>query len=114
MIVRRFTSRGAPRAPDVTLSRGDSSRVSTDRRAESRALWNALGNGFSQAFEIVLVPALFGLFGWWVDGLTGTRPALFIVFLTLGVIGILARTYYTYAVRMAAQERDKPWTRSRP
>jgi F0F1-type ATP synthase assembly protein I len=88
--------------------------VDTDRRAESRALWNAFGNGFSHAFEIVMVPAVFALLGWWLDRIAGTRPALFIGFLTLGVIGTMARSYYTYVTRMSAQEKDKPWTRSRP
>jgi F0F1-type ATP synthase assembly protein I len=87
--------------------------VSIDRRAESRALWNGFGKGFSQAFELVAVPASFGLLGWWIDGFGNTGPALFIVFLIVGIVGILARTYYTYAAQMAAQERDKPWTRSR-
>jgi F0F1-type ATP synthase assembly protein I len=85
-----------------------------DRRADRQALWNGFGKGFSLAFELVLVPATFGLFGWWLDRRSGLHPTFLVLFLVLGTVGVAVRTYYTYAAQMAAQEKNKPWTRSRP
>jgi F0F1-type ATP synthase assembly protein I len=82
--------------------------------AERQALWNGFGNGLSQAFELAAVPALFALFGWWLDSLAGTGPGLLIGFMVLGLAGTVARAYYAYTAEMAEHEKDKPWTRSRP
>ena len=88
--------------------------MSTDRRADRRALWNGFGNGLSQAVELAAIPALFGLLGWWIDGLVGSGPWLLIGLGIFGLVGSLLHTYYAYMAQMAEDEKDKPWTRSRP
>ncbi len=85
----------------------------SDQRAERQALWNGFGNGLSQAFELVAAPAIFGVLGWFVDRWLGLFPLCTIVFGAVAAIGGFARAYYSYQAQMAAEEKDKPWTRSR-
>jgi F0F1-type ATP synthase assembly protein I len=85
----------------------------SDQRAERQALWNGFGNGLSQAFELVAAPAIFGVIGWLVDRSVGVFPVFTIVFGALATIGGFARAYYNYEAQMAAEEKDKPWTRNR-
>lgn len=51
--------------------------------AERRDLNSGFGDSLARAFEIVFTPFVFGVFGWWIDGRTGTRP---LFALTLGVL----------------------------
>jgi F0F1-type ATP synthase assembly protein I len=47
-----------------------------------------------------LTPALFGFFGWVVDGWFGTTPFLMILAAILGLGGSVANQYYRYVDRM--------------
>jgi len=47
---------------------------------EKRDLYNGFGDSAAKAFEIAFTPLLFGLFGWWIDGRTHTRPLFALVF----------------------------------
>jgi hypothetical protein len=54
--------------------------------AERRDLNSGFGDSLARAFEIVFTPFVFGVFGWWIDGRTGTRP---LFALTLGILVLL-------------------------
>ncbi len=76
----------------------------------ARALEGA-DSGVTAAFEMVLTPALFALFGYFIDRWLGTRP----VFI-LGLTGIVAiyevwKLWYTYTERMKTYEASLPDTR---
>lgn len=60
--------------------------MSSDRRD----LYNGFGDTFTRAFEMVCTPVVFGLFGWWIDGRTGTRP---LFALTFGIIVALVQLW---------------------
>ena len=60
--------------------------MSSDRRD----LYNGFGDTFTRAFEMVCTPVVFGLFGWWIDGRTETRP---LFTLTLGIIVALVQLW---------------------
>lgn len=78
---------------------------------ERQALWTGSNDGLTLAFEIVLVPLFFGLFGWWLDSLLGSGPLLVIVFAGFGLVGVVVKAYYSYKVKMDIEEEGKPWTR---
>ncbi|MEN3274085.1 MAG: hypothetical protein V7636_2846 [Actinomycetota bacterium] len=74
-------------------------RASTDRRD----LYNGFGDTMARAFEVVFTPFLFGLFGWWIDGRTHTRP---LFALTLGILVLLYTLWKLskgYVARMDAE-----------
>lgn len=85
-----------------------------DQHAQRQARYSGMGDGLSLSIELVVVPTLFGLLGWWLDGVFGIRPVLFVILLVGGVVGAVARVYFAYAISMTVQEKGKPWTRSRP
>jgi len=60
---------------------------------------------------IVLIPALFGWFGRWLDHVFGIAPVLMLVFGVLGVAAVFATFYYRYQARIAEMEEGKPWAR---
>ena len=81
--------------------------------SQRRELNKGLGDGFTLAFELVLAPAIFALIGLLIDRALGTT-ALFAVLLGfLGLVGAVARAYYTYAEQMRQQEEGRPWANSR-
>ena len=54
--------------------------------------------------ELALLPGLFGLLGWWLDGLLGTEPFLLIAFLIFSFAGMLVRAWIGYDRDMREQE----------
>ena len=58
--------------------------------AERRDLNTGFGDSLARAFEIVFTPFVFGVFGWWIDGRTETRP---LFTLTLGIIVALVQLW---------------------
>jgi F0F1-type ATP synthase assembly protein I len=80
-----------------------------ERRAQKAVL--TFATGWSKAFEIAGVTAVFTLIGFWLDSVFDTRPILTIVFFLLAVAGLAARSYYAYQADMALHEEEKPWTR---
>lgn len=48
------------------------------------------------SFELVLAPLLLGLLGYWLDGAVGLRPLFTVVFSVLGLVGAVAKIYYSY------------------
>jgi F0F1-type ATP synthase assembly protein I len=78
------------------------------------ATWQrGLGDGFSLAVEFVAAPLIFATLGWWLDGKLGTAPVLAVVLGVFAFVAVLVRTYYSYMAQTEAEEKDKPWTRSR-
>ncbi len=66
---------------------------------ENTAGWRDLNDGLWQShggFELALTPLVFGALGYWLDGLTGTRPVLTVLFVLLAFGGVVAKTYYMY------------------
>ena len=59
------------------------------------AMWRGHGG-----WEMALTPALFGFFGWVIDGWLGTTPFLMILAAILGLGGSVANQYYRYVDRM--------------
>ena len=80
-----------------------------ERRAQKAVL--TFATGWSKAFEIAGVTAVFVLIGLGIDALLGTRPLFTIVFFLLAVGGLAARSYYAYQADMTQHEEEKPWTR---
>lgn len=78
-----------------------------------RQLNRGLGDGFSNAVEIALVPALFGGLGWLLDSLLGTDPILFIAFLTFGFVGIVLKLWLRYDAAMAKEDEKRIGNRLR-
>ncbi len=74
-------------------------------------LYHGFGNALATAFEMVVVPTLFVLFGLWLDGRFGTRPVLGVVLGVLAVVGVALKTYYVYEATIEREEEGKPWRR---
>lgn len=84
-----------------------------DLKRQTATWQRGLGDGFSLAVEFVAAPLIFALLGFWLDGQFGTSPLLAVALGAFAFIGVLIRTYYVYMAQTAAEEKDKPWTRSR-
>jgi F0F1-type ATP synthase assembly protein I len=69
------------------------------------------GEALAQAFEFAAIPVLFAAFGWWLDNLLGTWPALIVALATIGFVGVCLRSIYWYLARTKKEEEGKPWTR---
>jgi F0F1-type ATP synthase assembly protein I len=81
---------------------------------DRQATYNGFGNALSQAVEIVATPMIFGLVGFFLDRLVGTRPLFTVTLALFALVGMALRMYYAYREAMAREEEGKPWTRSRP
>jgi hypothetical protein len=79
---------------------------------DRQATWHGFGEALSLAVGLVLTPMLFGLFGWWLDRMVGTRLVFAFVLGAVGLFGQCAHMYYSYRARIALEEEGKPWTRS--
>jgi hypothetical protein len=84
---------------------------------ERRDLNNGFGDTSARAFEVVFTPLLFGIFGWWLDGKTGTRPLFALTFGILVLVytlwklsrGYVAKMHTETAKVLAPEEgRDEP------
>ena len=76
-------------------------RASTDRRD----LYNGFGDTMARAFEVVFTPFLFGLFGWWIDGRTHTRPLFALTFGIFVLLYTLWKLSKGYMNHMDAETR---------
>ena len=73
--------------------------------AERRDLNQGFGDALSRAVEVVCTPFLFGWFGWWLDGKTGTRPLLALVFGIFVLLYTLWKLSRGYAAAMDAETK---------
>jgi len=77
--------------------------------AARQDLYNGFGNGLALAFELALVPAIFGLMGYALDRWLGLLPVLTIAFVLLAVAGLSVRQFAAYTFSMKAHEAEGPW-----
>ena len=88
-------------------------RTNVDDRNWKRDSYNGFGNGLAKAFEIALVPAIFGAAGYGLDRLFGVVPVLTIIFAVLAICGMFTVSYYTYKYQMEQAQIGTPWDVSR-
>ena len=74
------------------------------RLLADRALNHGFGNALGTATELALLPGLFGLLGWWLDGLLGTEPLFLVVLLLFSFVGMFVRAWIGYDRDMREQE----------
>lgn len=86
-----------------------------ERRGSSAKghIYRGMGDGFTRAFELALVPVIMGLGGFWLDQRLGIVPVLTIVTVVLAIVGLGARTYYGYCDQMRTLEAEGPWARAK-
>ncbi len=65
----------------------------------------------SGSFELVLSAVLFGLLGFGLDSLVGTRPVFMVVFVVLGFVGAAISLYYRYRYQMDRHAQTRVGTR---
>lgn len=97
---------------------GTRSRPAGLRRALSPAelvarqeTFSGFGNGLALAFELAMVPFLFGLGGWALDRWLDTSPIFLILLALLAIVGLFARTWYDYEQRMKVHDAAGPWAK---
>lgn len=84
----------------------------TTERAERRRAYAAASDGQNQAFELAIIPALFGLAGYGLDRWVGMVPVFTIVMAIVAFVGLGVRAWYQYDAKMGVLERDGLWNRS--
>ena len=87
--------------------------VPAGERRDQRDTWHGFSNALSRSFEMAATFALFVLLGLFVDSRLGTRPLCTIALALLAVVGLGARTYYTYIAQIERDEEGKPWLKKR-
>lgn len=74
----------------------DASQPSAPNQLIHDALWRGSGG-----WEIAAGPVVFGLIGWLIDGVIGTRPVFTVILAIVGLGGAFANVYFSYTRRMA-------------
>lgn len=82
-----------------------------DRLGEHAGLYNGFANALATAFEMVAIPTVFVLVGFWLDGRFGTAPIVAVALGVLGVVGVAVKAYYAYQATIERVEEGKPWRR---
>ena len=79
-------------------------------------LYNGFGETLARGIEFALTLAIFFGMGYGLDRLTGLLPVFTIVFVVVGLVGLVTKSYYTYEAKMRALDAASPWrgTRKRP
>jgi hypothetical protein len=78
---------------------------------DQRDMYRGFGDGFTRALEMAFTPALFGGFGYLVDGWIGIRPVLTILLFLTAVAGQSVKMFYAYDARMKVHEAEGVWAR---
>jgi hypothetical protein len=78
---------------------------------EQGLMYRGYGDGLSRALEFALTPAVCCGIGYAFDRWLGILPVLSIVFFLLAVVGMFAKTWYTYEARMREEDAASPWAR---
>ncbi|MEX1217079.1 MAG: AtpZ/AtpI family protein [Acidimicrobiales bacterium] len=60
-------------------------------------------------YELAFSPMLLALLGYGLDRLFGTVPILTITFGVLGLVGAVAKIYFSYRTEMEHHEATGPW-----
>ncbi|HUQ63694.1 MAG TPA: AtpZ/AtpI family protein [Acidimicrobiales bacterium] len=74
-----------------------------------RDTYRGYGNTMAQAFELVMLPFLFGLAGWGIDHALGASPIFMLALGLLAVVGVFVRAWYRYDDDMRAHEASLPY-----
>jgi len=85
-----------------------------EQRVDSRGkqeLYHGFGNTMGLAVELAGTPALFAVFGWWLDHRLHTGHVLLIALFLFAITGMAIRTYYAYVAKMKRHEAEMPWNR---
>jgi hypothetical protein len=85
-----------------------------DRRLDQGQLYRGMGNGLNRAFELAMIPAIFGLAGYGLDQLIGTGFIFTAGLAMLGLYGVVMRIWYGYRHQMDQVTKDAPWTEKTP
>lgn len=89
------------------------SPVSTPGQGNGQ-LYHGASDGFTRAFEIALIPPMFGAAGYALDRWFSITPVLTIAFVLLACVGVGVRIWYAYQASMAAEDAGRPWASSQP
>jgi F0F1-type ATP synthase assembly protein I len=79
---------------------------------DRRETYRGFGDGLARAFEIAMMPVIFGAGGWALDRWLGTTPLCIIVTVLVAVVGLAVRSYYAYVAEMQVHDADAPWSRT--
>lgn len=75
-----------------------------DRRWRFRGMapiqWSDVDRGHG-GYLLVMAPLMFGVLGFWIDGMLGWTPILTIVGVVYGLVGALVKLLMTYRAEMA-------------
>jgi hypothetical protein len=91
---------------------GDVTAAAPSGPTDQGKLYQGYGDGMSRAFEFALTPAIFSGLGYVFDRWLGIVPVLSIVFFLLAVVGMFAKTWYTYEARMRIEDAAAPWAKA--
>ncbi|HUS62767.1 MAG TPA: hypothetical protein VMY34_11255 [Acidimicrobiales bacterium] len=70
---------------------------------------NGFGNALTRAFELAVIPPLFGGAGYLVDGWLGTTPVIMGILGLIGLLGVAVKMFYGYDRDMKAESAGAPW-----
>jgi F0F1-type ATP synthase assembly protein I len=85
-----------------------------DELKARQQLYNGFGDTLSRAFELAVMPFLFGGLGYLLDRWLGIVPVLTIILTLMCLVGLGVRMYYGYEADMRAHEANAPWGRRTP
>ena len=85
-----------------------------DQRLERQGLYKGMGDGLNRAFELALIPAIFGLAGYGVDRLIGTGFIFAAIFAIVGLYGVVMRIWYAYQHQIAEIQKGAAWREKTP
>ena len=76
-----------------------------------RKLYSGYADGMTRAFELVVAPLIFGLFGFGLDRVLGTTPLFTLVAVVLAFAGTGAKLWYGYDLEMRAHDENSAWSK---
>lgn len=79
---------------------------------DKRDLYSGFGDALARAFEFAATPAIFGLFGYWLDRRLGIVPVFTLALSLLVVVVMTWRLFQSYDARMKEEEQARRHTRS--
>ena len=83
-------------------------------RDSQRDTYNGFGDSLARAFELAVTPAIFGAFGYWLDGKFGIRPVLMITLSLVTLITMGIRTIVGYDQQMRRHDAEGAWSKGGP
>lgn len=78
---------------------------------ERQGLYQGFGDALATAFEVALIPVIFGFFGHLLDGAVHTAPAFMIGLGAFGAVGVFVKLWLRYTGAMDAHDRAGVWGR---